>query len=240
MTHRGGTTQAGGNASGATGAGARAFTFVASDGTQLPYLLHLPPRHHGGSGGWPLVLFLHGAGERGDDPVAVLRAGFPARLRDDPAFPAVVVMPQCAPGKTWLDYEGALLELLDEAERHLATSPRRVHVTGLSLGGMAAWYLGARHPERFASIVPICGSVPPFPDFPQAVGALRRTPVWAFHGVEDPVVPVAHTLVLVEALRRAGGHPRLTLYADLGHVSWDAAYADPALVGWLLGTLRRT
>src|SRR5262245_31569677 len=100
----------------------RALTFVASDGTRLPYLLHLPPRHHDGPGGWPLVLFLHGAGERGEDPIHVLKEGFPARLKDDPAFPAVVLMPQCAPKKTWLDYETALLELLGEAERHLGTS----------------------------------------------------------------------------------------------------------------------
>jgi predicted peptidase len=138
-----------------------------------------------------------------------------------------------------MDYEAALLELIAEAERRLGTSPRRVHLTGLSLGGMGAWYLGARHPKRFASVVPICGSVPPFADFPAAVAALRDVPVWAFHGVEDPVIPVAHTLALVETLRRAGGHPRLTLYADVGHTAWREAYADPALHGWFLGTFRR-
>jgi predicted peptidase len=104
---------------------------------------------------------------------------------------------------------------------------------------MGAWYLGARHPQRFASVVPICGSVPPLKDFPGAVSALRDTPVWAFHGVEDPVIPVAHTLVMVETLRRAGGHPRLTLYTDVGHTAWHEAYADPALSGWFLGTMRR-
>src|SRR5688572_2944359 len=95
-----------------TRSGAKAFTFVASDGTRLPYLMHLPPRHRERSGGWPLVVFLHGAGERGNDPLVVLREGFPARLREDPSFPAVVLMPQCGPKRAWMAYETALLELI--------------------------------------------------------------------------------------------------------------------------------
>ena len=234
------TDQTGRGVTGVSSVGqTRSFRFVAEDGTALSYLLHLPPGHHEGPGGWPLILFLHGAGERGEDPQVVLREGLPKRLLAEPAFPAVVLMPQCAPKKSWLDYAQALLELLDDAEKHLGTDPRRVHLTGLSLGGMGAWYLGARHAQRFASVVPICGSVPPFQDFPGAVSALRDTPVWAFHGVEDPVIPVAHTLVMVETLRRAGGHPRLTLYTDVGHTAWHEAYADPALSGWFLGTVQR-
>jgi predicted peptidase len=128
--------------------------------------------------------------------------------------------------------------MVSEAEVNLNADPARLHITGLSLGGMGAWLLAARHPRRFASVVPICGSVPPYHDFPDAVAALRNTPVWAFHGVEDPVVPVSHTLAMVDALERAGGRPRLTLYADVGHRSWEPAYADPDLRAWFLGVPR--
>lgn len=214
----------------------RVLTFVAHDGTRLPYLLHLPPGHAGSGRRWPLVLFLHGAGERGDDPLRLLHLGFPARLAADPEFPAIVLAPQCSRETTWLDHQRALMDLVTEAEVHLGADPVRLHVTGLSLGGMASWLLAARHPRRFASVVPICGSVPPFHDFPDAVAALRDVPVWAFHGVEDPVVPVAHTLALVDALERAGGRPRLTLYADVGHHAWEPAYAEPELRAWFLGS----
>jgi predicted peptidase len=217
----------------------RVLTFVASDGTRMPYLLHLPPGHAGSARHWPLVLFLHGAGERGEDACTLLNTGLPSRLIGDPDFAAIVLSPQCARGTTWLDHQHVLMELVTEAEVALRADPARLHVTGLSLGGMGAWLLGSRHPRRFASVVPICGSVPPYHDFPDAVRALRDVPVWAFHGVEDPVVPVSHTLAMVDALERAGGRPRLTLYADVGHRSWEPAYDDPDLRAWFLGGPRR-
>lgn len=132
----------------------------------------------------------------------------------------------------WLDHAEALLELLDEALPTWKADPLRVHLTGLSLGGMGAWWLGCAAPTRFASIVPICGSVPPRPGYPAAVGALKDSAVWAFHGALDPVVPVHHTLALVEALRAAGGRPRLTVFSDVGHRAWEPAYDDPELRRW--------
>jgi predicted peptidase len=221
----------------------RPLTFVAADGSRLPYLLHLPPGHAApGWGGprrrWPVILFLHGAGERGADPAKLLRTGLPALLLRRPDLPAVVVAPQCSAETTWLDHVEGLLELLADVEANLAGDASRVHLTGLSMGGMGAWLLGALAPERFASVVPICGPVPPLEGFLQMLGALADTPVWAFHGAQDEMVPVRHTLAAVEALERAGGRPRLTIYADVGHRSWEPAYADPALWRWFLGTPR--
>lgn len=217
---------------------ARSLTFLASNGTRLPYLLHLPPGHSGGGRRWPYVLFLHGAGERGDDPGRLLRPGkgLAADLAHRADYPAIVVAPQCPHRTTWLDHLRALMELVTEGQTDLHADPDRTHLTGLSLGGMGAWLLGARNPRRFASVVPICGSVPPLEGFPGAVGALKDVPVWAFHGVEDPIIPVGHTLAMVDALEKAGGRPRLTLYADVGHHAWGHAYAEPELHAWFLGT----
>jgi predicted peptidase len=217
----------------------RPLTFRASDGSELSYLLHLPPGHAAAGDGaartrWPLVLFLHGAGERGHDPARVLRHGLAKRLRTLPDYPAIVISPQCPGQTTWVDHLLPLLELLAEAESRLRGDPDRVHVTGLSMGGMGAWLLGALAPERFASVVPICGLVPPVESFFELLEGLKTRRVWAFHGVEDPVVPVDHTLAIVEALRRRGGQPRLTLYPDVGHRSWEPAYDDAELLRWFL------
>lgn len=213
----------------------KVFHFQASDGSRLPYVVHLPPGHDRSARRWPLVLFLHGAMERGEDPRVLCGTGLPAEILRRPDYPAVMLAPQCSAHTTWLDHVVTLLELLDALPAAWRVDPRRVHLTGLSLGGMGAWLLGATAPSRFASVVPICGSVPPRPGFPAAVGALKDTPVWAFHGVQDPVIPVQSTLTLVGALKRAGGHPRLTLYADVGHRAWEPAYADPDLTAWFTG-----
>lgn len=215
--------------------GPRALTFQAADGTRLRFLLHLPPGHGGDAGGrWPLVLSLHGAGERGHEPSGVLVHGLPQRLLAQPGFPALVLAPLCPPDSTWLELAPALLELLDEAVARLGADPARVHVTGLSMGGMGAWWLGLLAPERFASVVPVCGLVPPVAGLRPRLARLAARPVWAFHGEDDPVVPVAESRRMVGWLEELGGRPRLTTYPGVGHAAWEQAYADPALEAWLL------
>jgi predicted peptidase len=212
----------------------RPLTFRAADGSELRYMLHLPPRHEAGGRRWPVVLCLHGAGERGEEIERVLRHGLPHVIERRPDYPAIVLAPQCPGQTTWLDHVEALLELLAEAESRLAGDPERVHVTGLSMGGMGAWLLGVCAPERFASVVPVCGLVPPVEGFFELLAGLREKRVWAFHGALDPVVSVDGTLQIVAALRRLGGHPRVTLYPDVGHRAWEPAYADPELLRWFL------
>jgi predicted peptidase len=201
----------------------------------LRYLLHLPPGHEQGGRRWPVVLCLHGAAERGEEIQRVLRHGLPREVQTRVDYPAIVVAPQCPGQTTWLDHLQGLLELLAEVESRLHGDADAVHVTGLSMGGMGTWALGVCAPGRFASLVPVCGLVPPIEGFHELLENLRDKRVWAFHGVLDPVVSVEETLGIVSALKRLGGRPRVTLYPDVGHRAWERAYADDELLRWFLG-----
>ncbi len=216
---------------------ARKFSRLITRTVTLEYLLHVPraaapePDRR-----WPLILFLHGAGERGSDVWLVAKHGPPKIVREQPDFPFIVVSPQCPAGRVWDTDE--LLALLDEILATQPVDPSRVYLTGLSMGGYGTWSLGLAHPERFAAIVPICGGGDPLrvllPD-PQKQEALRSLAVWAFHGARDPVVRLSESERMVEALRRAGVRDvELTVYPEAEHDSWTETYANPKLYEWLL------
>ncbi|MBE7503714.1 MAG: prolyl oligopeptidase family serine peptidase [Verrucomicrobiales bacterium] len=213
------------------------FTAEVTRTVTLEYLLFLPKDHAADPARrWPLLLFLHGAGERGSDIWRVAVHGPPKIVRDRPDFPFIVVSPQCPTGRTWSNEE--LLALLDDVIARYPVDRARVYLTGLSMGGYGTWSLGLAHPERFAAIVPICGGGDPLkvllPD-PQMAQALRTLPVWAFHGAKDPVVKVGESERMVEALRKAGAqNVQLTVYPDAQHDSWTETYNDPNLYEWLL------
>lgn len=207
-------------------------------GRSLPVLVHLPPGHaRFPRRRWPVVLHLHGGGERGDDPRALLRNDLPLRLLRDRAFPFVVLSPLCPRGTTWGGLLDELLALLDELVPLLRGNPRRVHVTGASMGGSGTWMLAAADPARFASAVPLCASVPNEPGWPRRAHRLANVPVWAFHGGRDPVIPVRHARLLQAVHRAAGGRSRLTILPRVGHRVWDVAYHDPKL--WTFVARRR-
>lgn len=215
-------------------------SFAASPGRygRLDYLVHVPPGV-APDGGWPLVLFLHGAGERGRDLELVKREGLPRVVEHGHGASFVAVAPQCPTGATWQPHARTLLALLDHL---LATRPidaARVYLTGISMGGYGTWALAVSNPGRFAAIVPICGGGLRSLGFPERVRELAHLPVWAFHGALDDIVPLDESRRLVDALTAAGGDARLTVYPDLGHDSWTRAYADPALFEWLLSQRRR-
>jgi predicted peptidase len=202
----------------------------------VPYLLFRPENYEaGGPRKWPLLVFLHGAGERGTDLQLVTAHGPPKLVKDRPDFPFVVVSPQCPKGESW-DIE-ALDELLGDLLSREAIDPKQVYLTGLSMGGYGAWAWAAAHPERFAAIVPICGGGDPIrvrlADGPQRQ-ALAQLPVWAFHGAKDQVVMVTESERMVEAYRMVGNEPKLTVYPEANHDAWTETYADPALYDWLL------
>ncbi|MCE5243218.1 MAG: alpha/beta hydrolase-fold protein [Syntrophobacteraceae bacterium] len=177
--------------------------------------------------GWPLILYLHGEEERGDDLEMLKTRGLPSLLEDRLDFPFVVVSPQCPAGEEWSSER--LGWLLDDVMVKFWVDPDRIYVTGVGMGGYAAWRLGIEHPERFAAIAPVSGG-----GNPQEVCNMRDVPVWAFHGVWDGDVPVSELQSVTLALRLCGGNVRSTLYPEEGHECWREAYNDPELYRWFL------
>ena len=176
---------------------------------------------------WPLVIFLHGSGERGTDLEKVKVHGPPKLVAAGAAWPAVLVSPQCDEGQRW-DPE-RLHRLLGALQARLHIDPRRCVGTGLSMGGFGMWQWATAHPRDLAAIAPVCG----YGD-PARVAAMRQVPVRAYHGDQDRVVPLAPHQACVDALRAAGGTASLTVYPGVGHDSWTPAYNDPGLLPWLL------
>jgi len=192
----------------------------------MNYLLYLP-KDYDQKPSWPLLLFLHGMGERGDNLDLVKKHGPPKLIAEGKEFPFIVLSPQCAMGHWWETFE--LKVLLDEIVQKYKVDQDRIYLTGLSMGGFGTWSLAAYQPNRFAALAPICGG-----GEPQLARWLKHIPVWAFHGAKDPLVPVERSKQMVEALEKNGGIAKLTIYSDAGHDSWTEAYADPQLYEWLL------
>ena len=176
---------------------------------------------------WPLMVFLHGAGERGTDLELVKLHGPPKLIAAGKSFPFIVISPQCPPNQGWNSI--ALEGLFDQLQRRYRIDAKRFYLTGLSMGGFATWDLAVRHPERYAAIAPICGS-----GDPSRASALRNVPVWAFHGARDDVVSLKGSQEMVAAIEAAGGTPRFTVYPEAGHDSWTETYANEELYSWLL------
>ena len=202
-----------------------------SDGGQIPYLLYLPEGCKVGKAGkkrWPLLLFLHGAGERGDNIELVKKHGPPKLVEKKQDLPFILVSPQCPRGGWW--GPGPLGALLDEIVAKYPVDTDRICVTGLSMGGFGTWSLAAAQPGRLAAIVPICGG-----GNPASAPKIKEIPTRVFHGGRDRVVPVRRSQAMVDALKKAGAKDvQLTVYPEAGHDSWTKTYADPKLYEWLL------
>jgi predicted peptidase len=205
------------------------FTVTKRD--SLRYLLYLPEDYDRDPGkDWPLILFLHGSGERGDDLETVKNYGLAKKLESWPDCPFIVVSPQCPAGLAWFFKFDALTGLLDLIEQNYRVDRQRVYLTGLSMGGNGTWELATLHPERFAAIAPICGRGISLSPMEQ----LKEMPIWVFHGAKDPVVPISESERMVEGLRNIGNEVRFTVYPDAGHNSWTATYDNPELYAWFL------
>ena len=226
-------------------------TFKSAGGLSLPYRLYVPLDYLQ-SKRYPLLLVLHGSGEKGTDNRKQLVNGVlafcePRLQRKHATF---VVYPQCPEAARWVEapwsdgqYDltqvpmsapmTAALELLTALEQEFSIDTGRRLVTGLSMGGYGTWDAILRYPDRFAGAMPICGG-----GDPRQAAAARRVPVWAFHGAKDEVVPASASRTMVQALRKAGGRVRYTEYAGVGHNAWDKTFADPRALTWLL-TQRR-
>jgi predicted peptidase len=193
--------------------------------------LYLPKGYLSGSAAWPLVIFLHGSGERGDDLERVKVHGPPKLAARGVDYPFMLVSPQLEAGARWNPTR--LHELLVAVKASLRIDPIRITATGLSLGGHGVWNWAAAYPGDLAGIAPVCG----YGD-PAAVCRARNVPVRAYHGDADPVVPLARQQACVDALRACGGEVSFTIYPGIGHDAWNPAYEDPALVPWLMARQR--
>lgn len=194
------------------------------------YRLYLPPEYTPGPKRWPLVLFLHGAGERGTDLTALSRTGL-TKLADTRTLPFILVAPQVPEDQIWST--PALATLLGRLTRDLRVDPDRVYLTGLSMGAFGGWELATTHPDRFAAVVLISGGGNPVP-----ACRLRDVPVWLVHGRKDDVIPVEESELLARRLEACGGRIRLTVYPDVGHDAWSQTYEDPGFLKWLLAQRR--
>lgn len=216
--------------------GAFRLASLTHEGRTLPYALWLPPGYRADQR-WPLVLFLHGSGERGTDGVRMLAQGLPRTLPvNHDRWPAVVLIPQLTDqgDVRWPDAFGALDALLDRTLASYSIDPDRVYLTGLSRGGHGTWAYGAHRPETFAALAPVCGYGEPA----QIAPRLAALPIWAFHGDKDDIIPHDKTVAIVRAIEAAGGQPRMTIYPGVNHGSWEPAYADPELPRWMLAQRR--
>jgi predicted peptidase len=194
----------------------------------LDYWLYLPEGYTPDGEAWPLIFFLHGAGERGTDPNDVLRIGIAKRAKEKGDLPFVVLAPQCPKDYWWEPH--ALVVLLDEIIADYNIDRDRVYLTGLSMGGTGTWNLAAEYPDRFAAIAPVCGRSLPIRSKP-----IEHMPVWAFHGEKDHVVDVWNSKNQVKRLREAGNtRVDLTLYPDKRHNIWGPIYDGEALYDWFL------
>ena len=203
--------------------------FKAPSGTEMPYLLFepaaalmLPDQKR------PLVVFLHGSGERGDDLDLVKKHGPPSRFMRDDGLPFVLLAPQC-PAGIWWNAED-VISLIETVIKEHDIDPDRVHLTGLSMGGFATWDILERKPDLLASAVPICAG-----GDPKTVERFKHIPIWTFHGTADDMVAVDRTREMDKALRAAKARDfHATYYEGVGHDSWTQTYANPAVYAWMM------
>ncbi|MCA8996263.1 MAG: prolyl oligopeptidase family serine peptidase, partial [Planctomycetaceae bacterium] len=190
---------------------------------RLNYLLYLP-KNYEDQEQWPLLLFLHGSGERGDDLELVKKHGPPKLIASGMDFPFIVVSPQCPQDRRWEPIE--LVALLDNLSARYKVDTDRIYVTGLSMGGFGTWELASFAPNKLAAVAPICGGGEKY-----WVKAYAHLPVWVFHGAKDTAVPLERSQVLVDELKKLGADPKFTIYPDAAHDSWTESYAKSAVKG---------
>lgn len=206
--------------------------FTVTKQANLPFLLSLPSNYEQSEDLYPLVLFLHGMGERGNDLNKVKVHGIP-KVVEEKEFPFIMVAPQCPDDlyrySTWINLMDELKALIDDVAVNYRVDKQRIYVTGLSMGGYGTWEIAKRYPELFAAAAPICGG-----GSVKNIERLKDVPVWAFHGAKDDVVLLEESEVMVEALRKAGGDVKFTVYPDANHDSWTETYNNPEFYTWLL------
>lgn len=208
----------------------------APEDINVRFLLFVPKDYQAEGQKWPLMLFLHGRGECGDDLNKVKIHGPAKIVETKPDFPFVLISPQCPePGQGLKGVRAAwepeqLIQLIDHVAGKLNVDKDRIYITGLSMGGYGTWRFAATYPERLAAAIPICGGGEP----DKWAKALAKVPIWAFHGAKDDIVPLSQSQSMVDAIKAEHGDVQLTIYPDANHNSWAATYDNPKVYDWLL------
>ena len=195
----------------------------------MNYLLYLPEDYGKEQKRWPLMIFLHGAGERGDDLNKVKVHGPPKLIEQGKEFPFIIISPQCPDDIWWPTMIETVMALIDETIENYDVDESRIYLTGLSMGGYGTWTIASTYPDRFAAIAPICGA-----GMPIIADKLKAMPIWAFHGDEDPTVDPDESRKMVDSVNAAGGNAKLTMYEGVGHDSWTQTYDNGELYDWFL------
>ena len=225
---------------------------VTHAGVEYAYQVYIPPTYRPSEAS-PVILFLHGAGERGSDGKRQSAVGLGKAIREHPErWPAIVILPQVPQGQSWVGAAGAMaMAALDQTLDEFRGDPSRIYLTGLSMGGNGSWSLGYQHTERFAAIVAVCGFLGAGPGFPSFLAAgtadaaaevatrLKGIPIQVFHGDADRVVPATESRQVVAALRAVGADVQYTELPGVGHNAWDPAYGSVELARWLFAQKKR-
>jgi predicted peptidase len=226
---------------------------VTVDGVSHRYQVYVPAEYSRARR-WPVILFLHGSGERGTDGLLQTEVGLGEGIRRHAGrWPAIVVFPQAPPDHRWHGKVAHLaLTTLDHTLQEFSTDADRVYLVGLSAGGNGVWNLAYRYPERFAALVVVCGWVMPTaerreailppdsgPPYPVIAGRIRSLPTWIWHGDADSVVPVEESRRMAEALRADGAKVTYTELPGVGHEAWIPAFDSSELPRWLFAQNRR-
>ena len=197
----------------------------------LKYHIYLPDNYHASNANFPLVLFLHGAGERGDDLNLVEIHGIPKMINNGKEFPFITIAPQCPAFQWWSEplYTKTLIYLVEEIIKTYNVDTKRVYATGLSMGGYGTLAIAKERPDLFSAIIPVCGGMDT-----TAIEKLKDIPIWLFHGDSDKVVPVENSKLIYEILKPINPDIKITIYKGVDHNSWDITYSNKKIYDWML------
>ena len=202
-----------------------------SSGVDLSYLLYLPDNYDEVFSSLPLVLFLHGVGERGNNLSLVKKHGIPKRIEKGDSFPFICIAPQCPKDGYWNrpDIINALFALVNEVKKDFSLKSNKVYGTGLSMGGLGVLEMAIQDPSFFSAIIPVCGGA----NLDQ-IDRIRSLPIWLFHGDRDMVHPVENSINIYQKLQPKNTNIHLTVYGNTGHDSWTMTYDNDEIYNWLI------